>query len=218
MSSIKLKHSGGNSVSLNPPTSAPTSSDVAFKLPNADGSANQLLKTDGSGNLGWATDQGGKILQVVSTTKTAVASQSIGAGSVWPYNDSSLRATITASSASNFFRITGQIVTGSNGLAVSVMLNDNGSQVTATGALGDASGITNRSFSGTGNGSTEGVSTIPVHIYIPCVDTNQHIFHYTFWHNGGGTNTVYLNRPYSGTNSTARGRYISNITVEEISA
>ena len=51
--SIKLKHSGGNSVSLNPPTSAPTSSEVAFKLPNADGSANQLLKTDGSGNLGF---------------------------------------------------------------------------------------------------------------------------------------------------------------------
>ena len=55
MSSIKLKHSGGNSVSLNPPTSAPTSSDVAFKLPNADGSANQVLKTDGSANLSFAT-------------------------------------------------------------------------------------------------------------------------------------------------------------------
>ena len=53
--SIKLKHSGGNSVSLNPPTSAPTSSEVAFKLPNADGSANQYIKTDGSGNLGFAT-------------------------------------------------------------------------------------------------------------------------------------------------------------------
>jgi hypothetical protein len=51
MSSLKLKHSGGNSVSLNPPTSAPTSSDVAFKLPNADGSAGDFLKTDGSGNL-----------------------------------------------------------------------------------------------------------------------------------------------------------------------
>lgn len=51
--SIKLKHSGGNSVSLNPPTSAPTSSEVAFKLPNADGSANQIMKTDGSGNLGF---------------------------------------------------------------------------------------------------------------------------------------------------------------------
>ena len=60
MSSIKLKHSGGNAVSLHPPTSAPSASDLQFKLPNADGSANQLLKTDGSGNLGWATDQGGK--------------------------------------------------------------------------------------------------------------------------------------------------------------
>mgnify|MGYP001222367389 CR=1 FL=1 len=55
MSSIKLKHSGGNSVSLNPPTSAPTSSEVAFKLPTSDGSAGQVLKTDGSGNLSWVT-------------------------------------------------------------------------------------------------------------------------------------------------------------------
>ena len=53
--SIKLKHSGGNSVSLNPPTSAPTSSEVAFKLPTSDGSAGQVLKTDGSGNLSWVT-------------------------------------------------------------------------------------------------------------------------------------------------------------------
>ena len=51
MSKISLKHSGGNVVSLNSPTSAPTSADVAFKLPNADGSADQVLKTDGSGNL-----------------------------------------------------------------------------------------------------------------------------------------------------------------------
>jgi len=55
MSSLKLLHSGGNSVSLNPPTSAPTSSEVAFKLPNADGSANQVIKTDGSGNLSFTT-------------------------------------------------------------------------------------------------------------------------------------------------------------------
>ena len=59
MSSLKLKHSGGNSVSLNPPSSAPTSSEVAFKLPNADGSANQVLKTDGSGNLGFVAQSVG---------------------------------------------------------------------------------------------------------------------------------------------------------------
>jgi len=55
MSTIKLKHTGGNSVSLNPPVNAPTSSDVAFKLPNTDGSAGQVLTTDGSGNLSWVT-------------------------------------------------------------------------------------------------------------------------------------------------------------------
>ena len=58
MSKISLKHSGGNVVSLNSPTSAPTSADVAFKLPNADGSAGQFMKTDGSGNLAFAAAGG----------------------------------------------------------------------------------------------------------------------------------------------------------------
>ena len=52
---IKLVHSGGNSVSLAVPTSNPSSSEVAFKLPQADGSANQVLQTDGNGNLSWYT-------------------------------------------------------------------------------------------------------------------------------------------------------------------
>ena len=55
MSKISLKHSGGNVVSLNSPTSAPTSADVAFKLPNQDGSASEALITDGSGNLSFGS-------------------------------------------------------------------------------------------------------------------------------------------------------------------
>ena len=54
MSKISLKHSGGNVVSLNSPTNAPASADVAFKLPNADGSDGQALVTDGSGNLSFS--------------------------------------------------------------------------------------------------------------------------------------------------------------------
>ena len=54
MSNIKLVHSGGNSVSLTTPTSNP-SSNVTFKLPGADGTANQTLITDGSGALSFAT-------------------------------------------------------------------------------------------------------------------------------------------------------------------
>ena len=112
MSKISLKHSGGNVVSLNVPTSAPTSADVAFKLPNADGSANQLLKTDGSGNLGWATDQGGKILQVVEATSSTTVTTSGGTES------DLLTISITPASSSNkvliFCSFTGEVQNGSS--------------------------------------------------------------------------------------------------------
>tara|TARA_R100000773_G_scaffold43713_1_gene42775 strand:+ start:513 stop:1172 length:660 start_codon:yes stop_codon:yes gene_type:complete len=70
VSKISLKHSGGNVVSLNSPTSAPTSADVAFKLPNADGSAGQFMKTDGSGNLSFDAAGGGKVLNYDDATKS----------------------------------------------------------------------------------------------------------------------------------------------------
>tara|TARA_Y100000361_G_scaffold7929_1_gene6561 strand:- start:277 stop:1458 length:1182 start_codon:yes stop_codon:yes gene_type:complete len=59
MSKISLKHSGGNVVSLNAPTNAPGAADVAFKLPNTDGSDGQALVTDGSGNLSFSAVGGG---------------------------------------------------------------------------------------------------------------------------------------------------------------
>ena len=82
MSKISLKHSGGNVVSLNSPTSAPTSADVAFKLPNADGSAGQFMKTDGSGNLSFdAVAAGG-----ISMIDTYVLSSSqVMSGASWNY-------------------------------------------------------------------------------------------------------------------------------------
>ena len=59
MSKISLKHSGGKVVSLNSPTTEPNANDVAFKLPNADGSAGQFMKTDGSGNLSFGAVSAG---------------------------------------------------------------------------------------------------------------------------------------------------------------
>ena len=54
MSNLNFLHSGGNKVTLSAPASNP-SSDVTFKLPQADGSAGQVLQTDGNGNLTWVT-------------------------------------------------------------------------------------------------------------------------------------------------------------------
>tara|TARA_R100000278_G_scaffold112450_1_gene90242 strand:+ start:934 stop:1581 length:648 start_codon:yes stop_codon:yes gene_type:complete len=67
---IKLVHSGGNSVSLAVPTSNPSASEVGFKLPQSDGSANEFLKTDGSGNLSFAAVSAG-ITMVDSWVVTA---------------------------------------------------------------------------------------------------------------------------------------------------
>ena len=94
--SIKLNAQSGGSVALDAPTQTTSSADLTFKLPVADGSANQLLKTDGSGNLGWATDQGGKILKYETThTNTQVSHSGTS------YVDTGLSRTIQPSAASS---------------------------------------------------------------------------------------------------------------------
>tara|TARA_R100000654_G_scaffold5546_1_gene15480 strand:- start:508 stop:1125 length:618 start_codon:yes stop_codon:yes gene_type:complete len=93
---IKLNHSGGNGVSLNAPASNPASSDIAFKLPVADGSAGQFMKTDGSGNLSFDAAGGGKILQVVSAVATSTVSSADSA-----QVDTGLSASITPSATNS---------------------------------------------------------------------------------------------------------------------
>lgn len=53
--SIKLNAQSGGSVALDAPTQTTSSADLTFKLPVADGSANQFIKSDGSGNLSFAS-------------------------------------------------------------------------------------------------------------------------------------------------------------------
>jgi len=101
MSKISLKHSGGNVVSLNAPTNAPGAADVAFKLPNTDGSAGQFMKTDGSGNLSFDAAGGGKILRVEQTVK--VNTFSTASSSFVDITD--FHVDITPNSASNKFLV-----------------------------------------------------------------------------------------------------------------
>ena len=72
---LKLNGSSSGSTSIDAPASG---ADTSFKFPGADGTAGQVLKTDASGNLGWATDQGGKILQVVESTSSTTVTTSGG--------------------------------------------------------------------------------------------------------------------------------------------
>ena len=81
MSNIKLVHSGGNSVSLTTPTSNPAS-NITFKLPQADGSAGQVLQTDGNGNLTFVNPGGISFSQqwrLTSNKSTSSTSSDISA-------------------------------------------------------------------------------------------------------------------------------------------
>ena len=103
---IKLVHSSGNAVSIAVPTSNPSSSEVEFKLPQADGSSGQALVTDSSGNLSFAGT--GKILQVVNVIKTDAFTTTDTNYTSAPFGTAvtGLTASITPSSASNKILVT----------------------------------------------------------------------------------------------------------------
>lgn len=62
---IKLNGSTAGSVALDAPASTTGNADIAFKLPVADGSANQVIKTDGSGNLSFGAAGNANAMQVL---------------------------------------------------------------------------------------------------------------------------------------------------------
>ena len=84
MSSIRLKHASGNSMSLAAPGTNPAS-NLELKLPHTIGSANQLLKVDGNGQLGWADDNTGLSIsnnadkRIVTGTGSALNARAVSA-------------------------------------------------------------------------------------------------------------------------------------------
>jgi len=173
MSKISLKHSGGKVVSLNSPTTEPNANDVAFKLPNADGSSGQVLKTDGSGNLSFGADTGGKILQVKQTVKTDVYSTNSTSYALI----TGLTQAITATTANNKILINVTIYGGNStsDYAVGFQLAKDGTAI--SGALGAASG--NNAESGTFRFRQSSLNHAEEAAFMyldPAADTNAHTY------------------------------------------
>tara|TARA_Y100000361_G_scaffold152549_1_gene172288 strand:+ start:638 stop:1228 length:591 start_codon:yes stop_codon:yes gene_type:complete len=78
---IKLNGSTAGSVALDAPASTTGNADIAFKLPVADGSANQVIKTDGSGNLSFGG--AGKLLQMQTMSQNARITVSSNTGTYY---------------------------------------------------------------------------------------------------------------------------------------
>tara|TARA_Y100001973_G_scaffold50254_1_gene74567 strand:+ start:9579 stop:10190 length:612 start_codon:yes stop_codon:yes gene_type:complete len=97
MSSIKLKHASGNSMSIAAPATNPAS-DLELKLPATVGTANQYLKNSSTaGTLEFGSLSTGVVLQVVqtvdNTTADITSTSYVDAGS--------LSVSITPASSSN---------------------------------------------------------------------------------------------------------------------
>ena len=215
MSKISLKHSGGNVVSLNSPTSAPTSADVAFKLPNADGTSGQAIVTDASGNLSFASK--GKIIQVVHVTKTDISSVTTGSSSA-NYDVPGLTATITPSSSSNKilidallsismtagYHFTTRILRGSTNIA----FGDNGSQNNVI------EGYAHRYTRGT-NGHYTIDQMILFHEDSPSTTSATT---YKIQFNTHTAGTAYVNRTHAGQDAYYNGTAVSSIRLMEVAA
>ena len=214
MSELKLPaDSGGGSVSLKGPASTTSNADVPFVLPVADGSAGQFLKTDGSKNLSFAG--GGKIVQFKSTTKKDTTSFSVATDTVYHYTDTSLRVTITPTSASNTLYIMGEVTVGRELLnRVFVVLDKDGS--TLATANGDTGGDRASCASVGTNNDTNMPFTIPFHIEIPAENTSERYYNLGFHHGSSSSRTIYLNRSSGDSDVFHQPRTISTISVMEV--
>ncbi len=216
MSKISLKHSGGNVVSLNSPTNAPGAADVAFKLPNADGSANEFLKTDGSGNLSFGAAGGGKLIKYVSVTKKDVASNATASLTWWSYTDNSLKVTLTPSSASNKIYLTAFFnIMEVTSQWLQFRFEQDGSQIDET--VGDAAGnrtrVTGQHMAG--NNATGGRFYMMA-AEVNAGSTSSRTYNLGFRHTSSSTKTLILNRTGDDLDNVHYGRSISTLTAMEI--
>ena len=177
------------------------------------GSDGITLSSDGK--VTFPNTSTGKVLQIVSTTKTDTASYSNATQSYW--NNTDFKVTITPSSASNKILITAVVMVGVDSQqSLYAQLRKDGT-VLVQGDAGESNqgrGTYHHSY------STSAEAPMPVIIsYLDTAgNTNQRYYNLAFSHTSGLTRTMYLNRGSSNSNDYNKGRSTSTITAMEIAA
>ena len=203
---IKLNAaSGGGSFSLQAPSSS--ANNRVFTLPD---SADATLLT--------STSSLGKVLQVVSTTKTDVTTISTGADSFYNYDDASLKVTITPSNASNKIFLIGDLCCSSNPNvgAMFVRFNKNGGAL--AGAIGDSSGNRGRMTTAAIQHSVYYPTFHSLSFLDTAGDTNSRYYNFGIAQNAGSGRNVKINDHYTTSDAFGSAIFISTITAMEIAA
>ena len=216
MSSIKLKHSGGNSVIIAAPASNPAS-DRTLTLPsNADGT---VLTT--------TNPKAGNIIQVVNTGVTSTSSVSLSSATTW-YTVSSLDTVITTSGANSKILINAQIFgeadTADYVIAFKIVKVIGGTESDITNGVGATASnrfCTNQVMH-VGYYDNDQSSTPIQNVFAGLLDSPSQssgtaiTYRLKIALSEGSSKTYYINRSVSDTDANNHERGISYITLMEV--
>jgi hypothetical protein len=200
---------GSNYVAIKAPNTI--ASNLTLTLPSADGTSGQVLQTNGSGVLSFATPSGGKVLQVVSATKTDTAStQSATFSDV-------LTASITPTSASNKILIISSTNIGVSdvGLRAMTRLVRDSTAI----FIGDTAGSRQRASWQGGAFAVNSTQSIN-HTFLDSPNTTSAITYKLQFRSEvtDVTYSVYINRNWTDSDASNYGRGATSITLMEIQA
>ena len=212
MSSIKLKHSGGNSVIIAAPSSNPASDRTLTVPSNADGT---ILTT--------TNPKSGNIIQVVQTVKTDISSFSVGAGS-FGNTDSTFNISITPSSTSSLIYLSGFLNLAVSGAVsnVSIVYRRGGSTISTavnggstTTPIGDAAGSRKR-VTLSGNNSDYAGNCFTLALLDKPASTSAQTYSLALAHGSGSSRTMYINEVNGSTDSSTYQRAASVFIAMEV--
>ena len=156
----------------------------------------------------------GSVIQVITTTKTDVFSESLASGA---FSADAMSLSITPSSASNKIHIAVNCFLGSSTTSRgNITIYKAGSVL--TGSIGDADGNKNRTsfqvgFNNTARGNTAGGTYVDT-----AGGTSAITYSVRLSHGGSSTQTIYLNRVHSESDTDDYSRSASTITLMEVVA
>ena len=204
MSSIKLKHSGGNSVSIAAPSSNPASNRTITVPSTADGT---LLTT--------TNPRTGNIIQVVQATKTDTETVSVGSQGVYQYTNLSASITPNASSSKILVIMHLSLCTDAEEkMHYGVQRTIGGSGATSIG-IGDAAGNRQR-YAGGQYTYANPVTTVNYSFLDSPSTTSACVYYPIFGHDSSVTKTFHINRTSGDGDSGQNARYMSSIILQEV--
>ena len=161
----------------------------------------------------------GKIIQVVSTTKTDSASNSTATQNWWSYTDSSLIATITPTSASNKIMIWGTMNMGVDSQQwMMLRLEKDGVRINEVN--GDQDNLKSRCFTAQSyhadSGENMPYTNMIVQALVDAGSTSSRYYNFGLAHTSSVTRTVYINRGNRTDNDFYTPMVASTITAMEV--